>query len=145
MQISFRAALAATALAALLATAPAFADTVKFHADLMGSSETPPTDSAGTGAADISLDTASRLLSWTITYSGLSGAASAAHFHGPAAIGAKASPVVPIDAAKLASPIVGTATLTDAQIKDLEAGTWYFNVHTAKFSDGEIRGQLVKQ
>ncbi len=39
--------------------------------------------------------------------------------------------------------IKGMATLTDQQAKDLEAGLWYFNVHTAKFPDGEIRGQLA--
>jgi hypothetical protein len=42
----------------------------------------------------------------------------------------------------LASPITGTATLTDAQVASLEAGQWYFNIHTAAIPGGEIRGQL---
>ena len=43
----------------------------------------------------------------------------------------------------LASPIKGSATLTDAQIAQLEAGKWYVNIHTEANKPGEIRGQLV--
>ena len=82
------------------------------------------------------------MLTWTVTYTGLTGAVTAAHFHGPAAMGAKADPVVPLEA-PFASPIKGSATLTDAQATDLSAGMWYFNLHTAKYPDGEIRGQVV--
>ena len=89
------------------------------------------------------MDTSAKMLGWTITYSGISGDATAAHFHGPAAEGANAGPVVPIEGT-LASPIKGTSTLSDDQIKDLQAGMWYFNVHSAKFPNGEIRGQLKK-
>jgi CHRD domain. len=42
------------------------------------------------------------------------------------------------------SPIKGAATLTDAQIADLNAGKWYFNVHTAANPAGEIRGTVTK-
>ena len=59
-------------------------------------------------------------------------------------MGKNAPPVVPIPAGALASPIKGTATLTDAQAADLQAGKLYFNVHSAKFPDGEIRGQVTK-
>ena len=44
----------------------------------------------------------------------------------------------------VASPIKGTATLTDAQAADLAAGKWYFNVHTEANKGGEIRGQVAK-
>jgi hypothetical protein len=44
----------------------------------------------------------------------------------------------------VASPIKGTATLTDAQAADLAAGKWYFNVHTEANKGGEIRGQVTK-
>ena len=146
MHSSFiRSALSGAAFAFLIASgSPALADTITFKADLKGASETPPNDSAGTGTVDATYDTDSKAFAWTITYSGLSGDAAAAHFHGPAAEGVKAPPVVPIKG-DLASPIKGTATLTDAQAKDLEGGLWYFNVHSAKFPDGEIRGQVTKQ
>jgi hypothetical protein len=43
---------------------------------------------------------------------------------------------------ELPSPIKGSETLTPDQAKDLLAGKWYFNVHTAAHGPGEIRGQL---
>lgn len=134
--------IASTAVLALMA-APAIAATMKFTADLSAAAETPPTSSPGTGKADVAFDTVTKMLSWTVSYKGLTGKATAAHFHGPAAVGAKAAPVAPIKG-NLTSPIKGTATLTDKQAADLEAGMWYVNVHTAKYPDGEIRGQVVK-
>lgn len=121
---------------ALIATATAaHAETLRFHAMLKGAATSP-----GTGMAMGSLDTATKVFSYEATYSGLTGPATAAHFHGPAAPGANAGPVVPI--ANPASPIKGQATLTDAQIADLTAGKWYLNIHTAANPGGEIRGQV---
>ncbi len=71
----------------------------------------------------------------------MTGPVTAGHFHGPAAAGANAGVVVPF-AGSLASPITGSATLTDAQIADLKAGKWYVNLHTAANPGGEIRGQV---
>ena len=42
----------------------------------------------------------------------------------------------------MSGKIHGTATLTDAQVSDLNAGLWYFNIHTAAHPGGEIRGQM---
>jgi hypothetical protein len=119
----------------------ALARTMAFKADLTASSEVPPKDSQGTGSLTATLDTASHVFTYHLTYSGLTGPATAAHFHGPAAVGANAGPEVPIKS--LASPIDGTATLTPAQQKDLVSGMWYVNVHTSANAGGEIRGQVV--
>jgi hypothetical protein len=135
--------LAAAAATLALSAAPAFAEQVTFTADLTAASEVPPTDSTGSGTVDATLDTDTMLFSWTIEYSALTGPASAAHFHGPAAEGSNAPPVIPIDGS-LESPIEGSATLTADQMSDLQAGNWYFNVHTEKYPDGEIRGQLTQ-
>jgi hypothetical protein len=136
----FKAITLALAAGTVLVSTPLFAETMMFKADLKAASEVPPTDSAGTGMADITLDTATKKLSWTVTSSGLTGEASAAHFHGPAAATENADPVVDISAS-LAS---GSADLTDQQLADLQAGKWYLNIHTEKFPDGEIRGQVEK-
>jgi hypothetical protein len=138
-----RYAISGAAVAALLAIAsPSFADTMKFKADLKGSSEVPPNQSAGTGSVTATYDTGTKVLTWDGSYAGLSGPATAAHFHGPAEAGKNAGVAVPI--APATSPLHGTATLTDTQAADLMAGHWYVNVHTEANKGGEIRGQLSK-
>jgi CHRD domain len=133
---------ATLALGAAFAFAgPAFADKMKVSLD--GKAEVPANTSAGTGTADLDYDAASKKLSWKITYSGLSGPATAAHFHGPAAAGANAGVKVPI-ANPGTSPVEGSATLTDEQAADLTGGKYYINVHTAANPGGEIRGQVMK-
>ena len=37
----------------------------------------------------------------------------------------------------------GSNDITEAQWAELKAGKYYVNVHTVKFPDGEIRGQLA--
>src|SRR6202049_1646873 len=134
--------LAMLALGATVAFAgPAFAE--KMKATLDGKSEGPANASAATGTADIDFDAATKKLTWTLTYSRLSGPAAAAHFHGPAEAGKNAGVAVAIPNAS-SSPAEGSATLTDAQAADLMAGKYYVNVHTAANPGGEIRGQVTK-
>jgi CHRD domain len=139
----FHGSIAAAALITCIAATPASADMVKFKADLSGTAEVPATTSAGKGTLEATYDTTSKQLTYTVNYSGLSGPATAAHFHGPAAAGANAGVAVPVQGA-VASPIKGTATLTDAQAADLQGGKYYFNIHTDANKPGEIRGQVVK-
>jgi hypothetical protein len=133
--------LLATLAVGVLFAGPAFAE--KMKATLDGKSETPPNTSAAKGTADIDYDAATKKLSWKLTYSGLSGPATAAHFHGPAEPGKNAGVAVAIPNAGT-SPVSGSATLTDAQAADLMAGKYYVNVHTAANPGGEIRGQVTK-
>ena len=140
----FRAGFAGLAAATLMIAAPAaFAETQTYKAALTAAAEVPPNASKGTGALTSTYDTATKKLVWTVTFTGLSGPATAAHFHGPAAAGANAGVVVP-QKDGLTSPMKGEATLTDAQAKDLADGKWYFNIHTAANKGGEIRGQVMK-
>jgi hypothetical protein len=137
-----RTMLATLALGATIAFAgPAFAE--KMKATLDGKAEVPPNTSAAKGTADIDYDAATKKLTWKVTYSGLSGPATAAHFHGPAEAGKNAGVAIPI-ANATSSPAEGSATLTDAQAADLMAGKYYVNVHTAANPGGEIRGQVTK-
>ncbi|MEM5295310.1 CHRD domain-containing protein [Burkholderia sp. JPY481] len=126
-----------------LASSAAFADTVALKANLQPSSEVPPRVSHGHGMLNASFDTSTQSLQWTVTYEGLSGPVTAAHFHGPAPVGQNAKVQVPIEKNGLASPIKGTVKLTEQQVMDLMAGQWYFNVHTAQNPTGEIRGQVL--
>jgi hypothetical protein len=138
-----RTGLLALAMTASMAFAgPALAETVALKAQLNGAAEVPATASKGTGTADVTYDTASKTLSWKLNYSGLTGPATMAHFHGPAEAGKNAGVAVPIP--NTASGSEGKATLTDAQATDLLAGKYYVNVHTAANPGGEIRGQVTK-
>jgi hypothetical protein len=127
-----------------MATTPAaLAETINLKSSLKASEEVPPNASAGTGTLQATYDTATKQLSYTVNYSGLSGNATAAHFHGPADPGKNAGVVMPV-VGSVASPIKGAATLTDAQAADLMGGKWYFNIHTEANKPGEIRGQVTK-
>ncbi len=138
-----RSSLTALACAAALALAsPAIAATLNLKADLKAASEVPPTDSKGTGSVTATFDTASKKLSWKGNVSGLTGPATAAHFHA-GEVGKNGGVVVPIAGADKGS-FEGTATLTDAQAAELTDGKWYVNVHTAANKGGEIRGQVTK-
>ena len=141
-----RPALAALAcVAALSFASPSLADTVNMKADLKASNEVPVNDSKGTGSVDVTYDSASKKLTWKGTYTGLTGPATAAHFHGPADATKNAGVVIPIfQGAAAKSPFEGSATLTDAQAAQLMAGQWYVNIHTDKNKAGEIRGQVMK-
>lgn len=134
--------MAIVAAACLLAAGAAQAATVHFSAALKGADEVPSNTTMGTGKVTASLDTVTKAFTYDVAYSGLTGPAVGAHFHGPALAGANAPPVVPV--VNPANPIKGSATLTDPQIADLTAGKWYFNLHTAAHPGGEIRGQLAK-
>ena len=134
-------AVGATAAVALVFAASAVqAKTWKFEAKLDGASESPATTSKGTGKAELKYDDASKKLTYTITYKGLSDDAVAAHFHGPADAGANGGVELPITVGP--SPIKGEATLDDAKAADLSAGKWYVNIHTKDNPMGEIRGQV---
>ena len=119
------------------------AGSVTFSATLSGAAEVPANTSAASGKLDATLDKANNALRWTMTYSGLTGPATMAHFHGPAMPGANAGVAVPFPSA--ISPAAGETTLTLMQIEDLMAGKWYVNVHTAAFPGGEIRGQMMRK
>jgi len=127
----------------MLATAPALAEVINFTAELSGDQEVPPADTTGSGMLEATYDTETMEFTWTVNYEGLTGDAVAAHFHGPAAAGENAGPVVPIEG-DLASPIEGSAMLTEEQATQLQDGMWYFNIHTAQYPDGEIRGQVMQ-
>lgn len=139
---------AASALVLAL-TSRSQAATVTYKADLKGSSEVPANQTTGTGSVTATFDTTTKNLSWTGTYSGLTGAPTAAHIHGPAEPGKNAGVVLWISdhdtkAHPFTSPFSGSATLTDAQAADLGNGLYYVNIHTAANPGGELRGQLVK-
>ena len=119
---------------------PRASQVVTLTATLAGAQEVPPNDKPGTGQAEVTFNKDTLELKYRVTYAGLSGPATGAHIHGPAAATANAPVVVPF--ASTGSPISGETRLNATQAGDLLAGLYYVNVHTAAHPGGEIRGQL---
>ena len=144
----FRRVLLATVLGTAVLSAgfisTASAATVHYTARLSGRAEVPKTDSKGKGKLDASFDTQTKVLNYTLSFDGLTGPATAAHIHGPANRSESAGVVAPLGAKSPASPVSGTVTLTDDQVKMLQSSKLYANVHTAANPGGEIRGQVTK-
>lgn len=117
--------------------------------NINGSQEVPPRATSATGTGTAVLNTVSNQISYNITFSGLTSAETAAHFHGPAAAGVNAAALYTLPAG---SPKIGSATLVvkssgtysiAKQITDILSNLWYVNIHTTTFTGGEIRGQLI--
>jgi len=133
-------AIAAAAAAALLAAGSAEADILHFQALLKGANEAPPNASHGRGELTGTLDTDRQVLDYTVTYSGLSGPVTAASFHERGGAAEAAAVQTPAKGAELHA----TVQLTAAQINDLNAGHWSFNIGTAANPAGEISGELQR-
>jgi hypothetical protein len=134
----------------LLAPVPGRADhppLETFIALLNGPQEVPPVlDSDAQGLVFLTYDPFTRELCYAASYQGLGSDEIAAHIHGPAEPGENADVLFPIspDPSPLGGAKVGCIDrLTSAQGRDLRAGRLYFNVHSADFPNGEIRGQIV--
>jgi len=131
--------IAAAAAALLLAAGSAEADILHYQAVLKGANETPPNASHGRGQLTGTLDTDRRVLDYTVTYSGLSGPATVAGFRGGAAAQSVAAQA-PAKGAELHA----TVQLTKAQVEELNAGRWSFNISTAANPVGEVSGELQR-
>jgi hypothetical protein len=132
---------AAFAVAGLGGAAIAHADPITLTAKLVPEGSAPPT---GLGHVVATYDPSTLMLTWNVTYSGLSGPVLAGHFHGPATPGTDAPPVIFFHP-PLMSPISGSQKLTLDQVSQLLGGLYYVNLHTKAFPGGEIRGQVNVQ
>jgi hypothetical protein len=135
---------AAFAVAALTLTAIAAGGThaakMNFTATLNAGQEKPHPAAMSGAAGKFTATVTGTTVKWKLTFSHLTGAATAAHIHA----GKKGVPgpvLVPL-CGPCASGVSGTATLTSAQLSSMKNGTTYVNVHTAKNPNGEIRGQI---
>jgi hypothetical protein len=117
----------------------AFVALITYNVVLEGAQETPPLAVTGTGSGTAVVNTVANSISLNLAFSGLTGAATAAHLHGPANRGAAAGVKINIGTT---SPITNVVTYSEADEADILAGRWYVNIHTAAHPGGELRGQL---
>jgi hypothetical protein len=134
---------ASAALLGLTSRSQAAATT--FKTTMNAASEVPANQSGGTGSATITLDPATNKITWNVTFSSLTGPATAVHIHGPAPVGKNAGVMIWLSTKgqPATSPVTGEGSLSAAQVSDLTNGQCYVNVHTAANPGGEIRGQLA--
>lgn len=111
----------------------------QFASNLNGSQETPANPSTARGRAWVVFDPVARQIYYRVEANVVN--AFAAHIHeGPAGV---PGPIVfhlsgGPNAWQGASPV-----MTDSEIATLFKGNYYFNIHSASFPDGEIRGQIT--
>jgi hypothetical protein len=122
---------------------------VLMQAALNGANERPtPVTTAARGLGVFTL--VGNQLSFNLTYRSLSGAAIAAHIHGPATMSGFAGVLIdlaPYNGGAFGSSgtLAGTITLTPDQLASVVDGLTYVNLHTSANGGGEMRGQLVPQ
>lgn len=125
---------------------------------LSGAQENPATTSTALGSMDVFYTKETRILSYSVTWSGLTGPVTNMHIHGLAPRGFNAGVVqniitatnglfAPGAAFGATSKVSGTLLVDGVIIKeqDLLNGFYYINIHTAANTGGEIRGQIVFQ
>lgn len=133
--------LAAAGVLSVTAVSLAAGRSANWSAKLTAAQEIPAqTVMAPTAHGAFTATLSGRQLNWKLTFSQLSGPATAAHIH----LGAKGKAgnvLVPL-CGPCKSGAHGSSSLTVAVVKDFQKHLLYVNVHTKKNPAGEIRGQL---
>jgi|CXWL01.1.fsa_nt_gi hypothetical protein len=121
---------------------------------LSGAQETPANPTTALGTMDVFYTKETRILTYTINWSGLTGAVSAMHIHGLAPSGFPAGVVQSFTTANIVrcptttitscGSYQGTLLADGVAVKedDILNGVYYVNIHTATYPGGEIRGQV---
>jgi hypothetical protein len=117
-------------------------NTIALTATLSGSEEVPAVTTTATGTFTGSFNPTTKILTYTLTYAGMT--PSAWHIH-TGAKGANGGIAINFGTT-FATPYAGiTAALTAQQETDLLAGNMYANMHSTKNPGGEIRGQISRK
>lgn len=110
-----------------------------------GSQEVPAVTESGTATLSGNYNRTTNKLDYSINWTGLTGDAVAAHFHGPATVGVGAGVLVPINLTTngINGKAEGSVVIADSVETALLDGKVYYNLHTALHPNGEIRGQVT--
>ena len=129
-------------------TTPATSNVITQTTLAMGpDQEVPPNKSAASGNADAAYNKETKMLTYTLNWTGLTDKPTMAHIHGTAARGVNAG--VKHDLTKVlkketAGSFTDSVKIDASDIKEdsLLSGFYYFNIHTPANPGGEIRGQI---
>jgi hypothetical protein len=134
------------AVIALIAVSVALTATprpVKFSAAMNIGQEKPHPKGTKAGASGrFTATLTGTSLTWRLTFTHLSGPATAAHIH--MGVRGVSGPIVIPLCAPCTSPVSGTTNVTAAEIADMKGRRTYVNVHTGENPAGEIRGQITR-
>jgi hypothetical protein len=136
--------IAGAALLVLVSAGPALAEQVRVTGSGSGAEEAPdPGEEGATVEADMTIDTETGAITYTVTVAGNSEEAAAAHIH-QAPPGEAGDVVVPLDPAAVNAGEQATAKADPAVAAEIAAtpGDFYVNVHSASFQGGFARAQL---
>jgi hypothetical protein len=137
----------ATGMAAAI-FAPARAEDgapLSFYADLSADEQSAVTESPGKGHIEFILQRATLRLSWKLTYAELTSAPTGVHVHGPQTPGGNAGVVIDLAPNGVKSPLEGSVVLTEGLLQYLLTGRMYVNLHTVRYKEGELRGQIMRR
>ena len=117
----------------------------QLYAHLDGDSEVPPVNTHGTGRAEVEIDRFCRKLELNLSFECLEGATTSGHIHFGKA--GENGPVVfdldlPVGYHELCD-VYRKFNLSDEQVKLFLENKYYINIHTDRYEDGEIRGQII--
>jgi hypothetical protein len=112
-----------------------------------GAQEVPAKTVDGSGTADVTYNKETKVLSFTLNWTGLTGVPTGSHIHGPAARGVNAGVKFDFFDAfpkTVSGTYSSSVTVDNVAIKEdsLLMGFYYFNIHTDLNKGGEIRGQI---
>jgi len=119
--------------------------TMQVSGTLSPANEVPAvTNSTATGTMTGMYTPSTKMLNYTITYAGLTGAPTGAHLHYGDAKHTTAAPTVPFSGlpTTTSGSFSGTVTLTAMQADSLKANRIYANIHTSANGGGELRANL---
>lgn len=111
---------------------------------LTGKQQVPPVDSPGRGIANWTFDSNTNKITGAVSFSNLTSNATAAHIH-MGAVGTNGPVQVTLSGGAGAKSGVFSVntSLNPGQIDALKKELLYFNIHSEKYPDGEIRGQII--
>ena len=108
----------------------------------VGAQENPPVSGPGYAIARFTFNTDTKRLDYVVTVNGLSESfITASHIHRGAA--GTNGPIVHNLSLVPFTQIAGSVILSDADVRDLEAGNLYVNVHSTTNPGGFARGQII--
>jgi len=110
-----------------------------------GAQQNPPVSTTATGTLTGTYNASTNVWNYSITWSGLSSAATIVELRGPASVGVNGNllTTLTISAPGINGSASGSVTLNESQETSLLANQLYYTIVNTTYVTGEIRGQII--